>query len=185
MAEHLLHAAQIGPTVEQMGGHGVPQAVRSEIGCPVDEPQGAVDDPADDAWIEPPSPLADEQRRPGLAGGQPSSALLDPGIDGPDSGIADGDAALLATLAEHPDHPPVPIKIAEIESAELRDPDPGRVKQLEDRDVARRHRPAELLGGRDRLIEHLRRIGTLQRGRQRADRLGRLERRRGTRRNPS
>jgi hypothetical protein len=47
-----------------MGGHGVPQAVRPEIGCPVDMSQGPVDDPADDALIEPPAALADEQRLP-------------------------------------------------------------------------------------------------------------------------
>ena len=44
--------------------------------------------------------------------------------------------ALLAALAEHPDHAPVVVDVVDVEAAQLADPDAGGVEQLQDRHVA-------------------------------------------------
>ena len=129
-------------------------------------------DPADHAWIEPLAALADEQRRPGLAGDQPRPAGREPGVDGPHGRLADGHAPLLAALAEHPYDPAVPVEVAEIEPAQLGDPDAGGVQQLEDGDVPRGPRSPALLGSGDRLGQHRRGVAALQGRRQRAHRFG-------------
>ena len=175
MAEDLLHAAQVRTPLEQMRGHSVAQAVRTEIRRAVDDREGAVDDPADDARVDPPTALTDEQGRARLAGEQGRSRPGEPGLDRPPGRVADRDGALLVPLAEHPNDPPISIEIVEIESAQLRDPDPGRIQQLEHGHIADADRPSGLAGPGDCLGEHGRGIGLLEGRRQGADGPRRLQ----------
>ena len=53
VTEHLLNAAEVGAALEQVGGHRVPESVRTEAGRIGDRVQGRVHDPPDDACIHP------------------------------------------------------------------------------------------------------------------------------------
>ena len=94
------------------------QTVRAEIRCAVDQGQGLVHDPTDDARVDPPAAFADEQCRPGLRGRQRRPWSRKPGLDRPPGWGADRTCAA-CPLAEHPDHPPIPIKVVDIEPAQL------------------------------------------------------------------
>ena len=72
--------------------------------------------------------------------------------------------ALLAALAEDPDHVAVEVDVVHVEAAQLAHPDAGRIEQLQDRHVADAQGTAvvgERRGGLDQpqrlvLAEHLR-----------------------------
>ena len=53
-----------------------------------------------------------------------------------DGGVVDRHAPLLAALAEHRDRAAAQVDVAPVEPAQLRDPQPGRVEELEHREVA-------------------------------------------------
>ena len=44
--ENLLHAAQVGTALQQMGRHRMPKSVGAEVGCPFGHLEGTMDDPA-------------------------------------------------------------------------------------------------------------------------------------------
>ena len=60
VAEHLLHAAQVGAPLQQMGRHRMPKSVRAEVGCPLGHLKGAMDDPAHHPRVDPLAALAEE-----------------------------------------------------------------------------------------------------------------------------
>ena len=51
-----------GAALQKVGGHGVPQPVGPQVRRAVDQPQGAVHDPADHPHVDPPAALAEEDR---------------------------------------------------------------------------------------------------------------------------
>jgi hypothetical protein len=132
VAQHLLDAAQVGAPFEQVGGGGVPEPVRAGIGGHPGRPQPLVHHPPRGARVEAATPQPEEQRGAAGPGDQDRPAGLLPLLDGPDRRDADRHRALLAALAEHPDRPPPQVERAGVEPAQLADPDPGRVQQLED-----------------------------------------------------
>ena len=64
--------------------------------------------------------------------------------------------ALLAALAEHPHHPAAPVDVVDVEPAQLADPDPGGVEQLEHRHVAQAERAAVVGAHRSRVQQRAR-----------------------------
>ena len=58
--EHLLHAAQVGTALQQMGRHRVPKSVRAEVGRPLSHLKGTMDDPAHHPRVDPLATLVRE-----------------------------------------------------------------------------------------------------------------------------
>ena len=63
VAKNLLHAAKVGTSLEEMGGHGVPQSVRSQIRGAVNDLQSAMNDPAHHPRIDSSAEVPDEDCR--------------------------------------------------------------------------------------------------------------------------
>lgn len=149
MAKHLLDGTQVCTAFQQVCGHGVAQAVRAEVGGIVDEGQGPVDEPAHDAWINAPSTVSHEERRAGSLGDQ-KVPTLQPAFKGSGGRPAQRNGTLLVALAQNPENAPVTIDVADVQPAQLRDPNAARVENLDDRQVTLgRGPPARLLGGPD------------------------------------
>ena len=91
---------------------------------------------ADRALVDPPTAHAQEQRRAGALDAQAGPAGGQPAVDGPTGRRAVGHGAFLAALAEDAYDPTLVVDVVDVEPDELADPDPGRVEQLEHRDVA-------------------------------------------------
>ena len=70
VTEQLLDAAQVGSALQQVGGHRVPQPVRTEVGGAVDDPERAMHDPADHPLVDPVPAVAHEDRGARLREGQ-------------------------------------------------------------------------------------------------------------------
>ena len=117
VAEHFLHTAQVSTTLQQMGGHGVPQSVGTEIGRPLGHPEGPMDDPAYHTRVDPLAAIADEHCPAGLISHELGPGLRQPGIDGTKGRRTERNSSLFAALAEDSDHPAFPIKIIEVETA--------------------------------------------------------------------
>ena len=63
-----------------------------------------------------------------------------PPVEGVLGGQPVGNGPLLASLAQHPEHPPPRVEVVDVETAQLAHPDAGRVERLQDRHIARRDR---------------------------------------------
>ena len=174
VAEEFLNTAQVGTALEQMGSHRMPQPVRPQVGCTIDHPQGAMDDPAYHPLIDPLATIPDEDRRASLRHRQ-LTAYRQPGIQGPGGRVPVRHGALFVALAKHPYRLSSLSQVAQIETAQLGDPDPSGIEQLEDRHVTVRAGAAPLGGNGQCLGQHRRRISTLQRRRQRTNPLRRPE----------
>ncbi len=155
VAEDLLDAAQVGAALEQVGGRRVPDRVRA-ASLTAGRPDVAFRRPAAPSG----RPRAAGRARCGARSGdrdgrraprgrgrprcarwrEPGRPASCPARHRPHRGHPDRDDALLAALAEHPDRAPVQVEAAEVELAQLADPDGRRVEQLEDGDVAQRQR---------------------------------------------
>ena len=128
MTEQLLHGAQVGAAVEQVGGEGVAQGVGvGGRGRP------AVEDAAHVAGREAAAPLVEEQR---VAVGAPRRERRVAGPSEPraqrvDGRLAERDGPLLAALAPHDRPAPVEVEVAGPEGAQLADPEAAAVEQLE------------------------------------------------------
>ena len=70
MTQHLLHAAQVGTALEQVGGHGVTQAVRAQVRRVGHPGQGFVHQPTHHALVDSAAPIAHEHRGAGALGRQ-------------------------------------------------------------------------------------------------------------------
>src|SRR5918995_952055 len=106
VTEHLLHAAQIGTAFEQMGGHGMPKSMRSEIRGAVYDPQCAMNDSAYHPWIDSPAPVPDKDCRAGIGGDQPGSGGAQPGFQGGGGGGTHPHAPFLSAPSGHADRAP-------------------------------------------------------------------------------
>src|SRR3546814_1641413 len=118
VAEELLHRSEVGAAVEQVCGEGVPESVwmRGRRGPAVEHAPGVARREAQPAAVE-------EQRlgrRP--VGEQVAAAPLDPSSQGVDRRLAEGHGALLAALAPDRGATPAEVEVADVERAELTDP---------------------------------------------------------------
>src|SRR5450756_693376 len=163
MPEELLDGAQVRTALEQVGGHGVPQPVWPDVGRPVDQPDGTVNDASHDPLVDAiAETLAEEQRRPRARGHELSSSRA-PAVEGPARGRPDRYDPLLVALAQDTYGLARVVYRADIQSAQLRHPDATRVQQLEDRDIAHPACRVVLAGHRDRSPEHLERLRLAER----------------------
>ena len=135
MSEDLLYRPQVGPALQQVGGHRVAQAVRPQVGGVGHHRQGLVDQPTHHPGIDPCAAVTDEQGET-RAGHGKEAAHPQPGVQCPKRRAAERHRPLLATLSEHAQEPALGVDVPEVEPAELGHPDPGRVEHLDDGQVA-------------------------------------------------
>ena len=128
--------------------------------------QLAGDDPVDRGAVEAPPAPRDEHRRPGgrLVGparDQPRAPLGEPGAQGRDGGLGEGDRPRLAALADHPQRVVLEVEPGEHEVARLLAAQAAAVEHLDQGAVAQGEGPPDRRVGRagaDRLDEG-RRVG--------------------------
>jgi integrase len=140
VAEELLDRAQVGAAVEEMGGEGVPEAVRMGD----DAPQGARVEPASARREEERVIRAFRELRSGVAqvAAEPERRFL-----------AQRDDALLATLAAADVHELLlEVDVPEVEADRFRAAQARRVDELDERAVPQRNRPLAL-ERRERLLD--------------------------------
>src|SRR5690606_7698029 len=136
VTEQLLDGTEVGATVQQVGGEGVPQGVR--VGGSA---RAVVEDPANVARGEALAPVVEEQRVRGRVGGDEHlAALVDPSAQGGHGGLPERDRALLATLAPHHCTTAVEVEIGRAQGAQLTDPQAASVQDLQHGIVAEPHR---------------------------------------------
>ena len=123
-----------------MGGHRVAQAVRTEVGGVGDGLQGAMDEAAHHAGVDPGAAVADEDGLAGVAG--QLAAPAHPVVESSPGGGAERDGALLAAFAEDADDAASGIQVGQVEAAEFGDPDSAGVEHLKDRQVTAERGPA-------------------------------------------
>src|SRR5215212_12122140 len=83
VAEKRLHAARVGPSLEEMSGHGVPQSVWSEVGGAVDDLQTAMNDPPDHSCIDSPAAVPNEHCGARLCRDEARPGWPEPCVQGP------------------------------------------------------------------------------------------------------
>ena len=145
VSEHLLHAAQVGTSLQQMGGHRMPQAVRPQVRSALHQTQGAMHDPADHPRVDPAASLSDEDGIVRTGAGEETATLLDPGGQGTQRGSSQRHGPFLVPFAQDTHHSPVQVHVASVQPAELGDADAGGVQQFEHGDVAQRDRSAAVI----------------------------------------
>src|ERR1019366_6622577 len=79
------------------------------------------------------TPLVDEYRLTGTGHVGPTG--VQPLLHGPNGPIMDRDPALFAALAQHGDRAAAQVDAGPVETAELGDPQAGRIEQLEHRQI--------------------------------------------------
>jgi hypothetical protein len=104
-----------------------------------------VNNPACSPYAESFTPLPEKQRRPARSRCQDRSAGGQPAAHGVQPGVADRDGALLAALAEEPDHAAAEIDVVDVQRAQLRYPRAGAVQDLDHGQIPRRERPGDRL----------------------------------------
>ena len=120
------------------------QPVRGDVGSAARSRQALVHRAPHGPRVDPATSRAEEQRGSRVAGVERRPATAGPLVQGHGRRTTEGHRALLVALAQHPDQPPVPIELVDIEPAQLDDPDAGCVEQLEHRHVADADRPSGL-----------------------------------------
>lgn len=138
VTEQLLDDSEVGAPFEQMGRRGMPEPVRSEVGCTGNSRQYVVNDGAGLALVESGAAPTEQQRRTGRGCGQGRSTRVNPHVQRAIGRGTERYDALLVTLAEYAQDQPSPIDIVDVEAAELADSDTGRVEQLDDQPVPHR-----------------------------------------------
>ena len=139
VAEHLLHAPQVGAALQQVGGGGVPQPVRPGVGA---DPGRRGQAPCTTRRAVRGSsrpPRAPRNRAAPLCaaartGGPPAPPAPRRGRREPN-----GTVRSLPPLPKTRTAAPPRSTSPGVEPAQLADPDPGRVQQLQDGRVAQRH----------------------------------------------
>ena len=116
VTEDLLHGAQVGAAFEQVGRGGVAQPVRPQVGSARQLGQMLVHQPADRSGIDPPTLRAQDQRGTAAGPGQRGPPLPEPRVQRALGRSAERHGPLLVALADHPDHPPVPVDVIDIQT---------------------------------------------------------------------
>lgn len=130
VAEELLHAAEVGAVVEEMGREGVAQLVGSEAGVEPGGSEVALEQELDGAAVELFALGGDEEDV------VVEGAGVEIGLERADRGAADRAHALLAAFAEDADGALPEIEVAALEGHQFRETQPGAVEDFQPRDVA-------------------------------------------------
>ena len=149
--EHLLDAAQIGASLEQMRRKGVPQQVRVHA---LRFEAGLLGEPAQDQERagagERPAACVQEQLRP-VTAIEVRPAHRDVAAQRVDCGPAERNNALLRALPERAHEPVLEVDGASVQAGRLADAEPRAVHQLDERPVAHRAR-RRAVGGVDQSL---------------------------------
>jgi hypothetical protein len=135
MAEQLLHAAEIRPSVEEVGCRCVPERVGTARRGVAQSAECAVDDVARLPLPEPGSTLSEEEGG-SAAGVRQCGTRAKPSDEGVGRRFAEGDGALLVTLAEDPEGPASEVHVVDVEPHEFTDTNPRGVQQLDEGQIA-------------------------------------------------
>ena len=118
VAEHLLDGAQVGASLEQVGGERVPEGVGGDVVGQAGLPRVALDDGVKSLAGQPPAAVVQEQLRrlEGARAAQERAAPLVVGADGLDGHAPQRDDALLVALADGADEPHLQVDVLEPQS---------------------------------------------------------------------
>ncbi len=171
MAENLLDRPEIGPTFQEMGGHGMPEAVRAQIGGTRHCGQGPVHDAPRYPRVQPPAALA-EEHRPARSGHDQQRTHHQPARQRLACRTAQRRDSFFAALAEDSHQSAVEIHIVQVEATGLRHPDAGRIEHFHHSQVPARQRSLNRLrhvgGGGSDGVQHRSELADLDRGRKSA-----------------
>src|SRR5262245_25256946 len=129
MTEKLLNRTKIRASAQQVSGEAVPERVRADLASEGGLPNSAGHE-LSDASICQSTPARVDEKGVGLR--PEPQAGWEPGLEGLPRPRPEGDDALLATLAEHSNHPPVEVDLGEVQADELGAPNARSVEKLED-----------------------------------------------------
>jgi hypothetical protein len=101
VAEELLDGAEVGAAGEEVGGCGVPEAVRAQVGGAGYVAEAVVDDLACRAGIQASAADSEEQGWAAARGGEYRSAVIEPGFDRSFGRDAVRNGAFAVSLADH------------------------------------------------------------------------------------
>jgi hypothetical protein len=127
VTKQLLDGAQIRAALKQMRGCGVPQTVRTEVGCALDCPELLVHQGTNRPGVDATPPPAEEKSRSATGGRHSGSGSGEPSIEGLLGGDTVGNGPLLRPLTEYPDRPSMGVEVIDVDPAQLTDTDAGRV----------------------------------------------------------
>ena len=136
MPEHLLHAAQVGPAVEQVGGEGVAHVVRGKALVEAGFAQRVLEHLADRVGSHAPAARRHEEELAGAIAQKRRTRLGRVGAHRRDGQIVQGHDALLRPLAEHLRLARLQIHVGGQQARRLGHARAARVEELEDRLVA-------------------------------------------------
>ena len=136
MAEDLLHRPQISATVEQMRRGGVTERVRPGRPPAGGSPEHLARERIHGANIQSPTASAQKERATRSRLLKHRTTGPKPAIDGSRRVGTERHNTFLVALADNPHHTPPQVDGAHVERAALRDADPRRIQQLDDRKVA-------------------------------------------------
>src|SRR5688572_3728528 len=132
MAEHLLHVAEVGPSLHQMRGEGMADGVGEDAAVDARPLRPLLQDPPDADAGQLPALAADEDL---LAGGVPASAV-DIGAEEVDGPTSHGHDPLLGALAEDAEVARVEVEVGEAERGDLAGAEAAGVEQLDEGAIA-------------------------------------------------
>ncbi|MCY1238278.1 hypothetical protein D9M72_510060 [compost metagenome] len=130
MTEDFLHCPKVGSAVQQMGGGGVPESVGSGGSGVSQCVQYVFNHRANLPLVHPPAPCAEEERRTAPVHSQQRASAAQPVIHGDRRRQPVRNCPLFVALADHPERPPVGIKIVHVHPCQFSDTDAGGVEQL-------------------------------------------------------
>lgn len=119
VAEEFLDDTQVGAAFEQVGGGGVAQAVRAQVGRSGDGRDDLVHHGAGLALVEAAAALAEQQCPAGMFVDQGRAARAEPGVQRGVGGAAEGYRSFLVALAEDTDECALPIDVVDVEATQL------------------------------------------------------------------
>ena len=155
VTEQLLDDPEVGAAVQEVRGEGVAQGMRRHTLREARSRAEAVETVTQAADAERLAVVVQEQldgrRVVGVTAlEEDRSPVLEVVAKGPPRWCAEEAEPLLAALAEHADLATPEVECAEIGGRQLTDPEPGRVRGLDDRPVAERERDPDLGAARRR-----------------------------------
>ena len=160
MPQHLLHRAQISPTLQQMSREAVPQGVGRDPLADPRVPRPGLNDAPGSYPRERLAPRVEQYPVPGPAAVEPGPDLVKVDGNRSDHLPTDRDQPLLRTLTQNANQAFVEPEVVQRKPAQLGDPQPGAVPKLQEGSVPPRQRLLDASGGKDGLhVRHSERIG--------------------------
>lgn len=136
MAEQFLNVAEVGTTVEQMGGGAVSKCMRGDSGSAGGRSGHLIDDPSCCARVESPSPGPENERVTRRRPDQVWSSFVKPGAEGPLGGHSVGNRPLAIALTYHAQDAAARLDVYQVQPAKFCHANTARVQQFNHHSVA-------------------------------------------------